>query len=1133
MNTRNDDGRPEGEPGELSEIIASYLEAVERGETPDREELLRRHPPLAAELASFLDDHDRLRDMASSPETLPLGVARANIDLIRYFGDYELLDEIARGGMGVVYRARQRTLNRVVAVKTILAGELASDEDVTRFRAEAEAAAALDHSSIVPIYEIGTHEGRHYFSMAFIDGTDLGKLIRENPLPSRRAAGYVAQIADAIQFAHDHGTIHRDLKPSNIIIDRDDKPHITDFGLAKRLDATATLTGTGQILGTASYMPPEQAAGSRRVGPRSDVYALGAILYELVTSRPPFKGETTLGTLQQVLDPGAIPVAPRHLNPAVEPDLDTIIRKCLEKEPGRRYGSARDLAEELGRFLRHEPIVARPQTNGERAWRWCRRNPVVSTLGSATAALVVVTAIVSTIGYLATSSALAREATARADAQVQRDGALEQTELARRHLYGAEMLLAHAAWEGGDLDRMYELLVHHREPNGPEPRGFEWGYLWNLGSTDHELLSKRELDPIRVQLNSSGDILMAAGHDGVKLWDMATHRVSREISEGRTMVVAAAMTQDGQRIALGLYTGEVHVWNAATAELLHELGTAMAVARTGPTARRRPAALAFSPDGSVLAAGYGGGQRTVTIYDAVTGRVVHDLTGPAYGVGAIDFSADGSLLVAADGIDGSLHLWSTSSWSELATTEGSPGLGAEAIALSPDGRRLAVGRKALGSQPGKIELRELPSLSATYRTVVAGPGTVHSLAYSPDGSTIAAGVGAGKGLIALMDAGTGEVSKQLLGHFRGVASVAFTPDGDSLISCGSRDHTLRLWSLDGAQEYEELATTSGAASAATYLPSGELVTAGRTEDALATVSVLGPTDLRPLRTFEEPRFFVVALAASPDGRLLAAGGGFNVPDGTHGGGVEVWDLTTGESVRSITSYQDAVDTVAFSPDGARLALGSRDRQIRVVDIGSGAELWSLDLPPRSGALAYLDEATILLGSGPELLLIDAATGTTRRTIEADRFATGCIAVAPDGRTVALGGTSVQIWDAVTWTRRHLLTGHSELVTAVTFSPDGSRLASGGIDALVKLWDVETGQEMLSLLGHTTSITTLAFAPDGSSLVSVGRVTPAGGESLLWRSTTFDPTATPAGFRGRRGDDRPPRLPASRPRRAGR
>jgi tRNA A-37 threonylcarbamoyl transferase component Bud32 len=367
----------------VNEIVADYLRSIERGELPDRAALIAGHVDLANELTAFFADHDRFwRAAAPLADALTLPPCESPEPgprhTVRYFGDYELLEEIARGGMGVVYKARQISLNRPVALKMILAGELATPEARQRFRAEAEAAANLQHPNIVAIHEVGEHEGKQYFSMDFVVGKNLAEIVRGNPLPAERAASYVKTISEAIHFAHQRGTLHRDLKPQNVLIDADDRPRITDFGLAKRVDADSGLTRTGDVLGSPSYMPPEQAASqSAEIGPHSDVYSLGAILYELLTGRPPFAAATPWETICQVLQTPA--VSPRKLNPDVPRDLETICLKCLEKQPQRRYHSARELAEELGRFLNHEPIHARPISLARRATFWARRHPWVIT----------------------------------------------------------------------------------------------------------------------------------------------------------------------------------------------------------------------------------------------------------------------------------------------------------------------------------------------------------------------------------------------------------------------------------------------------------------------------------------------------------------------------------------------------------------------------------------------------------------------------------------------------------------------------------------------------------------------------------------------------------------------------------
>ena len=387
-----------GDDPDVLRLLDDYLARLQAGEVPDREKLLREHP----DLASALEVLETLEDVAPSP---PVGAAPSENEtpdasstlgeLPRPFGQYELLGEIGRGGMGVVYKARQAGLDRSVAIKMILASHLASPEHVRRFQAEAKAAARVQHSGIVHIHDVGQLHGQHYFAMEYIEGESLAQRIAEKPLDLKSAVRLLATVARAVEHLHQQGIVHRDLKPPNILLDTAGEPCLTDFGLAKVFAPDSEITATGVIAGSPPYMAPEQAAGrSRDVGPATDIYSLGAILFELLTGQPPFRRDNPLDTLMEVLS--REPMLPRRLNPRVPRELELICLKCLAKSPADRYSSAGALADDLESFARGEALQVRPPHLGQRLWGWTRRQPALASRFAAlglfyTASVVVVT----------------------------------------------------------------------------------------------------------------------------------------------------------------------------------------------------------------------------------------------------------------------------------------------------------------------------------------------------------------------------------------------------------------------------------------------------------------------------------------------------------------------------------------------------------------------------------------------------------------------------------------------------------------------------------------------------------------------------------------------------------------------
>ncbi|MSU64377.1 MAG: hypothetical protein EXS31_18640 [Pedosphaera sp.] len=498
---------------------------------------------------------------SAQPDTLPAAFAPRN------FGDYVLLDEIARGGMGIVYRARQTSLDRHVAVKMLLFGQYSSDEFIHRFRIEAAAAASLQHPNIVAIHEVGVHQGQHYFAMDLVEGPDLSRLVRDRPLPARQAARYVQIIAAAIHFAHQRRILHRDIKPSNILIDSaTDQPRVTDFGLAKRLSPETpgtgsqlsdSLTVTGQVLGSPSYMPPEQASARRgQLGPASDVYSLGAVLYFALTGRAPFLGQNIADTLEQVLNKE--PVSPRLLAPGIPADLETICLKCLEKEPAARYSSAQELAQELDRFIRDEPIHACPITRAERAWRWCRRKPALA--ASLTLSLLLLLTVV--IGSPITALHI----------RLERDNAQAEALRAFREKYAADMMLAQQALAENNLGHALDLLESHRPKKSQQPtlnvsrsvdlRGFEWHYLWNQCQSD-ELCTLTGHSNIvaSVRYSPDGRWLASASWDGtLRLWDTVTRQEATNFVHPDALY-SAVFSPDGKILASATdYEAVIRFW---------------------------------------------------------------------------------------------------------------------------------------------------------------------------------------------------------------------------------------------------------------------------------------------------------------------------------------------------------------------------------------------------------------------------------------------------------------------------------------------------------------------------------------------------------------------------------------------
>jgi WD40 repeat protein len=979
-------------------------------------------------------------------------------------GDYELLEVLGRGGMGVVWKARQLGANRLVAVKLILAAELAGEADVRRFCAEAEIAAGLDHPNLVPLYEVGEDQGRHFFSMKLIQGGHLGQHLCHYQDRPCEAAALLRTVAQAVHHAHQHGLLHRDLKPGNILLDAQGQPHVTDFGLARRLAAPGSLSQSGQVVGTPEYMAPEQARGQKALTTAADVYGLGAVLYALLTGRPPFVGPSVLGTLEQVV--GSEPVAPRVHNRRVPRDLETICLKCLRKEPAQRYGSAADLAEELRRFLAGEPISAKAVGPGERLLLWARRRPALAAVHGLLLLVVVLGGLGGGALWLWQQT---EEARRQAEDALREKAAAQET--LDQVLYLRNVDLAYREWQAGGIALAEQLL----ERCPPSRRHWEWYYLHHLGQGEILTVPGTRNGTWGLAYSPDGTLLASAfGGLEVPVWDARTGRRVFTLEGSPGPVYKVAFSPDGSRVAAGGgspgTTLHVSIWDVRTGKQLLVLKGDENMAR----------GLAFSPDSKRLAAG--GERNTTWVWDTDTGRetlVLQGLTregrpGPAR---AVAFSPDGKRLASTS--SGWIHVWDAESGKEVLTLEG-PNRLFSAVAFSPDGTRLAAGGNGkevlvwdarTGQQALVLEGHTsdvtgvafspdgtrlaTASLDHTVRVWYADTGEeafcfrrhptqVHCLAFSPDGTRLASGGLETKARV--WEAVPGPGPLVLKGHTARVTDVAFGSDGVHLAS-SSLDGTLRTWDALTGQARLTFKGHSGAVLGIAFDPqAARLASAGEDQ----TVRLWDTATGKELRTFRGHTDEVLSVAFSPDGRHLASAGN----DRT----VRLWeaDMTgeipgrLGKEVRMLRGHTAQVSSVTFSPDGTRLASAGFDRTARVWDAQTGAEVFNLQ------------------GGGRPVV---------------------CVAFSPDGTHLAAGcwDSAVRIWEVATGREIRRLPGHQS-VHRVAFSPDGRRLA-GILAGVVRLWDTQLGEQALTLDSGPKELTSVAFSPAGLPAFSAQRDNP--------------------------------------------
>lgn len=1024
------------------------------------------------------------------------------------WGDFDQIQMLARGGMGVVFKARQRRLNRWVAVKLISGGTLAAPDFLKRFRLEAEAAASLEHPNIVPIYEVGESGGQPFFSMKLLEGGTLVERARRARLDPAEAGRLMAKVARAVHHAHQRGILHRDIKPNNILLDSVGEPYLTDFGLAKLIAQDSTLTHTIAVLGTPSYMSPEQARGEARVlTTATDVYGLGAVLYELLTGQPPFAGGTSLETVRLVLEHE--PRRPSLLNPDVDRDLETICLKCLEKESARRYGSAEALADDLERWLVHEPIRARRASTPERLAKWVRRRPTVAALSAfamaALAALVVLSAIFS-LRLGEERRKVAREAEANRQGNVR-------------------LLVAEATRgvEAGDFtSALLPLVEAVRRDRASAAR--EQLQRQRLGALLRQCprLSQLWIHPSPVldaALSLDGRRIATATEDGTAhVYSLDSgDRVGSPLVHTST-VIQVVFSPDGRKLAVQDFTGSTRLWEVESGR------------RLGPPLPHRAAyhqAMAFSPDGQLLAIT---GPTNAQVWKADgSGMAIFSLTGAGIMRG-LGFNRDGSALIAG-GTDQIARLWSVPEGKPTGVLLEHPApvwaafflTGDRAVATLADDRVLRIWDPVSG---------------ALLRDTRPHRADILAWAASPDGSrVVTAGFDNAAKIWSTTEAGP---PLAVLPHQAGVDTVSFSSDGARILT-GSYDGTAQVWNAQtGEPEPPQLRHAAGL-SVARLEPATERLIAGTFHGDLrqwrpvphqgarsvlslpaevvyagfanATGPVVVVTADGTLRTWATRGTEGVTWSArhQEDATLAAlSADGDRVAVGSRNGKVELWLPESGEPTMVFQAHPGPLHCLTFLGHGERLLSAGEDGTAAVWDSTNGALIGSRvqhDRPILWAEVSADGGRLATCGHGGQARVWEAATGRLLSTLSLPRFAVPQIHFSPDGKRVVTTGwdhsnaaRAGRIWEAATGREVANPLWHRDGVLCAAYSPDGRFVATGGEDNLARVWSAETGQPLTPVLGHRGYVVEVTFSPDNRLVATAS----SDGTARVWDVTDGQP-----------------------------
>jgi WD40 repeat protein len=957
---------------------------------------------------------------------------------------YEVERVLGRGGMGIVFRACHLRLKRLVALKMGLAGSYATPQERERFRLEAEAIAALRHPNIVQVHDVGDADGRPYFTMEYLEGGSLAQKLAGTPQPAHEAAALLATLAEAMHAAHQAGIVHRDLKPANILFTPDGTPKITDFGLARRLEGGAGLTLSGVTLGTPSYMAPEQARGqSRVVGPAVDVYSLGAVLYETLTGRPPFRAESAGETVHQLLTQD--PVPPSRLNSKVPRPLETVCLMCLRKEPARRYASAAELSADLRRFLRHEPIMAKPIGPLGRLSHWVRRHPGLAASLSAVAVLLLMLASGSLLAMLRFRDLGIKE----------RDTALET----RHSLYAAQMnLCGHAAASPSGLTRVDDWLMPWKESK-PDIRGWEWFYLYGLCHRYLDTLPVSTAGLWALAVSPDRERFATAGNDSViSLFDAKSRKLIHRLTGHKERVWAVAWSPKGSQLASACWDGSIKIWDVNTARLL----------RTMRNENKRLYSVAWNKDGTLVAAA--GESESVWIWDATTGELVQPLDGHTAGVRGVAWHPSENRIACA-GMDANIRIWDLNDPEHPKILEGH-GNWVNKVAWHPDGIRLA-------SVSNDQMCRIWNTRDGTCKELRGHSEGVLGVCWSSDGKKLA--TCSEDQTIRIWNAEGGKALAALRGHTGRVTSVVWC-NGDQQLVSSSDDGTVRFWSTEPRDETPRLHVDGGVNDLA-WSPNGLRIAASQGK---GPVMLFDPTDGEsPIVFGKESSSCSISWASN--GKLLASGGCDRA--------VHVWNVDSGAEVRALPGNVEKTHRLAWSHHSSALAAVDEGGNIFVWNADSGALLrtWTdqrhrLGHPALCFAIAWSPDDRHLASAWNDgtVRVYDALLGKDiwSTWLHGGQI-THSVAWSSDGKSIASAGGDSMIYlcDAATGAKKQILKGHTTAVMRVAWHPSDDRLASASGDRSVRVWDPQTGKLMLSFSDLSSLVETVAWSPDGKTLAA--------------------------------------------------